>query len=541
MPSTRKKIINILRAFLIIIGLGSVNAQSQHDLLSGQISFVSSKNVYVKFPSTKSIHIGDTLFLNINNQKEAALIVTNKSSSSCVCTPLSDIKFSLGQLIVSNREQVISKAPEREKLHEEGPVYKIEETAAVRKDSTKRKQDIFRGRISIATYSNYSESSQKPAYRFNYTFSLTGTRVNNSNLSFDSYISFRHRTNEWYKVQENINNALKIYTLALQYSFGKSMDAFIGRRVNYRIASMGAIDGIQFEKRIKHFVFGTVLGSRPDLNDYSLNFKLLEYGAYAGHHITRTNGFNFENTAALINQMSHGNTDRRFIHIQHVSTLFRNLSIFGSSELDIFKKINNQGSNTFRLTNLYVTARYRFSKKLNISGSYDARNNVIYYETYKNDIDRLLEEETRQGFRLQLNYQIWRFISLGCSGNLRMQQSGKNESKNYNAYLNYSRLPLLNAALNLNTSFLQTSYLKSYVSGASLSKDFLKGRFYSELYMRYIKYQYNSFEYAFNQKIAGVSLSYRLNKNSSLAVYSEKTFDNQSNNLLMNARIMIRF
>ena len=23
-------------------------------------------------------------------------------------------------------------------------------------------------------------------------------------------------------------------------------------------------------------------------------------------------------------------------------------------------------------------------------------NNVIYYETYKNDIDRLLEEETRQ-------------------------------------------------------------------------------------------------------------------------------------------------
>lgn len=82
-----------------------------------------------------------------------------------------------------------------------------------------------------------------------------------------------------------------------------------------------------------------------------------------------------------------------------------------------------------------------------------------------------------------------------------MQQSGKNESKNFNAYLNYSRIPLLNASLNLNTSLLQTSYLNSNVSGASLSKDFYKGRFYTELYVRFIRYQYNSFEYNFNQKL----------------------------------------
>ena len=212
-------------------------------------------------------------------------------------------------------------------------------TIATRKDSIKKKQDVFRGRISLASYSNYSESTQKPAYRFNYTFSLSGNHVNNSKLSFDSYISFRHRTNEWYKVQENINNALKIYTLALQYSFNKSMDLFAGRRVNYRIASMGAIDGIQFEKRFNHIILGSVLGSRPDLYDYSLNLKLLEYGAYAAHQITGKNGLNIENTVALINQMSSGNTDRRFIHVQHVSTLFKNLSIFGSTEMDIYKKL----------------------------------------------------------------------------------------------------------------------------------------------------------------------------------------------------------
>lgn len=541
MSPTRKKIIHIISAFWLLTAIGSIKAQTQADLISGQVSFVSSKNVYVKFPSTKNIQIGDTLFLKSTNEYNPALIVTNKSSSSCVCTPLSDIKFALGQIIVSNRIQAISKAAERETLHEEGPVYKLEETIATRKDSIKKKQDVFRGRISLASYSNYSESTQKPAYRFNYTFSLSGNHVNNSKLSFDSYISFRHRTNEWYKVQENINNALKIYTLALQYSFNKSMDLFAGRRVNYRIASMGAIDGIQFEKRFNHIILGSVLGSRPDLYDYSLNLKLLEYGAYAAHQITGKNGLNIENTVALINQMSSGNTDRRFIHVQHVSTLFKNLSIFGSTEMDIYKKLNNQGSNTFRLTNLYITARYRFSRKFNISGSYDARNNVIYYETYKNDIDRLLEEETRQGFRLQLNYQIWRYISLGCSGNLRMQQSGKNESKNFNAYLNYSRIPLLNASLNLNTSLLQTSYLNSNVSGASLSKDFYKGRFYTELYVRFIRYQYNSFEYNFNQKIVGASISYRFNKNSTLAIYSEKTFDNQNNNLLLNARVMVRF
>lgn len=210
--------------FWLLTAIGSIKAQTQADLISGQVSFVSSKNVYVKFPSTKNIQIGDTLFLKSTNEYNPALIVTNKSSSSCVCTPLSDIKFALGQIIVSNRIQAISKAAERETLHEEGPVYKLEETIATRKDSIKKKQDVFRGRISLASYSNYSESTQKPAYRFNYTFSLSGNHVNNSKLSFDSYISFRHRTNEWYKVQENINNALKIYTLALQYSFNKSMD-----------------------------------------------------------------------------------------------------------------------------------------------------------------------------------------------------------------------------------------------------------------------------------------------------------------------------
>ena len=75
----------------------------------------------------------------------------------------------------------------------------------------------------------------------------------------------------------------------------------------------------------------------------------------------------------------------------------------------IFKQDNSPN-----LSNLYLSLRYRPIRQLSLSFSYSARQNVIYYETYKDIVGRLLEAATLQGYMLQVSYQFVKNISHWC-------------------------------------------------------------------------------------------------------------------------------
>ena len=70
--------------FLLIVYFSAIalSAHGQDDPMSGsgKVSYITSQNVYVKFESTESIHIGDTLFSNKKNQIIPVFVVNNKSS-----------------------------------------------------------------------------------------------------------------------------------------------------------------------------------------------------------------------------------------------------------------------------------------------------------------------------------------------------------------------------------------------------------------------------------------------------------------------------
>jgi hypothetical protein len=556
MSPTRKKIdlihivFNIhfqkLQNILVCTGMlfsTSIFSQSRDTMIKGVISFVSPKNTYVKFDNTNAIKNGDTLYISTEPGLKPVFVVINKSSTSCVCTPLTELKltqstellFKYSYVPVSEASRQVSKPPkEIVKNPEQDTSKKIQKTSSV-------KDNDWKGRLTLSSYSGFSDIIKTPSHRLTYTLSLGGDRIGKTGLSIESYISFRHKIGEWYKVKENINDALKIYALAARYQFKNNLEVSLGRRINYRLSSMGAIDGIQVEKGFQHFIIGVVAGSRPDYYDYGVNLKYFETGAFIGHNLNIGNKLNIENTLAIVNQLNHGKTDRRFLHFQHSSTLFNNLSLFSSMEFDMYQKINDVESNTLRLSNIYLTLRYRFSRKLSFSASYDARSFIIYYETDKNAIDRLLEEATRQGLRLQINYQPFRMLSLGVSGNLRFQKDHLNESKNLNGYLTYSNIPLLNCSVNITSNYLQTQYLESKVIGLTLSRDIISSRVYGDVYYRLADYNYFNSEYGSTQRMIGLNLSYRVNNTLSFNAYGEETFEQNSRYLIVNLRAMLRF
>ena len=262
---------------LIVLSQG-LNGQEIQDTLDGKISYVSLRNVYTKFASTKSLSIGDTLYKQESGRLEPVLLILNKSSSSCVCNRLGDKKMEVGEPVYFlGREEKKKETVEKER--EAGDMEKKMELGERKEDKEEEVEatkegykEQIRGRISVSSYFNFYDSDRNNSQRMRYTFSLKGNHVRDSRLSMESYISFKHKSGEWGEVQENINRALKIYSLGLKYEIDESMEVWMGRKTNRKIANIGAIDGLQVEKRLKGFSMGAIVGSRPDYRDYGLNY-----------------------------------------------------------------------------------------------------------------------------------------------------------------------------------------------------------------------------------------------------------------------------
>ena len=94
-----------IRVLFFLLLVSSLQAQGQTpEMETGTVSFVTSRNVYVKFNSTKDINKGDTLYFNQANQLMPVLVVDNKSSASTVCTPIGNLKMKA-------KDQVFVKLP----------------------------------------------------------------------------------------------------------------------------------------------------------------------------------------------------------------------------------------------------------------------------------------------------------------------------------------------------------------------------------------------------------------------------------------------
>lgn len=527
----------------------SLQGQTQTVLEKGTVTFISRLSVYVKFPSTEKIEIGDTLFIKKSNDLIPTLIISNKSSTSTVCRSISDEKLEKSdELFVkfilekeekkkkqSEEEQIILPKLEEEMVSDQStlPTVKQEEKESIYKQKIK-------GRLSAASYSSLSD--YKNSHRMRYGFSFKGSNLKNSKFSADSHITFRHTIGEWDVVQENLGRALKVYSLSIKYEFDEFSSLTLGRKINPKISSMGAIDGFQYERRLGTSLFlGAIGGTRPSFTDYSLDFNLPQIGGYISVIPNKSKNYQ-QSTLGFIEQRNHAKTDRRLVYFQHTGELLKNLNLFSSFEIDLYENINNETNNTFRLTNLYVSLRHRISKKLKLSVSYDNRKNIIYYESYKNFIDRLIENETRQGLRLGFNYRPVKLISWGVNSSLRFQGRNENVSRNFNTYINITRIPIINVRAALRANFLETNYLKSQIFGVRIFKEIIKRKLNGEVYYRIINYNYKSNDRTVNQSIVGASFSLRIMKKLSLYLYYEGTFEDKSPRFTrFNTKLIQRF
>ena len=523
----------------MVITSSNIFGQEKDQLINGKVSFVTSKNVYVKFDNTENIKIGDTLkFLN---QTRPCLLVKNKSSNSVVCTSIFECDVKKGDEVYYNYSTKNKNNEKAIVVVQDINNNKDSIENANKKTKDPRYLQEIKGRISVSSYSTLS-NIRDDRHRMMYRLSLNAIHINDSKFSFETYMNYRQYLNSGDSNITRNDNIFNIYNLALRYEVDPTLSMVIGRRINNKISSVGAIDGLQVDKYFGKNYVGAIAGFRPDIFDYGFNSDLFEYGAYIGR-LTDNNNFYSQTTLGFIEQRNSGEIDRRYVYFQHSSTVMKKLNLFSSLELDLYNKVNDTVNNDIRLTNLYVSARYRFNRKIDLMLSYDSRKRIIYYETFKSDIERLLDDDlARQGYRLRLNVRPIKYLITGISYSKRFQSDDQNKSDNIYGYVSYSRIPRIGGGLSVNYNMNSSNYLESKILSIRYSRELVKSKLNADFYFRNADFNYFNSNIGSNkQNYYGANLSYYFNRKLILSVSGEYSNSSLENNYRIYAKLIKRF
>jgi len=503
--------------------------------VEGTVSYKSSQNVYVKFENTAAIREGDTLFIRRGEDLIPALEVKHISSISVMGILLDDVSLEVSDVVLYTPKghQLRPDEPASNPTTEavlpapiEVPMVPVAEEDVPQETLFKER---IRGRLSVSMYQHSYGSSSPNVQRMRYIFSLQANHIKNSRISAETYVSYRHQFEDWSPDNGDRSKALRVYSLALKYDITDRTSIALGRKVNTNIANIGAVDGLQAEHAFGKVTLGAFAGSRPDYRDYGFNKDLMQYGGFIGFRSSTKHGA-IQNSVAIVEQRNNHTTDRRFAYIQHSSALSKSLSLFASAEFDLYSMVDSLAENKIHFTSTYISLSYRPSRKFNFSGSYDARNNVIYYETYRNFIDNLLEQEMRQGLRFRGTYRMVKYVTLGASVGYRFQKEQGSNSMNMNYYITHSRVPLIKASMMASAILLRNDYLHGAVYGVRISRDIVKQKVYGEVEYRMAEYQYGNSELTLHQDIFGAQVSWRIRKKLTLSVDYEGVFADKPNN-----------
>jgi hypothetical protein len=363
-----------------------------------------------------------------------------------------------------------------------------------------------------------------------YNLSVNAKNISGSPLSAETYISMVSRYRKSDETEQNnsgdtrgTSNNIRIYNLAVSYDITDNFKVLAGRKINPKLSNMGAVDGLQLELRKGTFTTGLLAGSRPHNVDYGLNTSLFQYGMFVSHDKMVNKG-NIQSTVAFVDQKNAGNTDRRFIYFQHSNSIFNNLYFYGSAEFALYSYVNEVQDNAPKMSNLYFSLRYKALKNLSLSLSYSARKNIIYYETYKSFLDKLIDDELQQGYMAQVNYRPLKKLTIGATAGYRDRKDSR-PSKNAYIYTTYSDVPVINAALTLSATLLESVYLNGNVYSINLSRSILKNKVTGNIGYKYQQYKFVPAAPAVKQNTAEAGLNWYILKKLSFGMYYEGNFE----------------
>lgn len=520
----RNETLKYILSFVMIFTITSFS-QIKIEKREGTITYQTPQNVYVKFVSTENIVVNDTLFVSRLNVLIPAIQVKFLSSKSAAGERINDVSL-------KENEAVFVFVPPVEKIDEKRPGGETLDSISLLAGGKLAKKTFtpknYYGRFSMQSVSQFDNiSSRGDLQRWRYSLSFSADKIAGSKFSFSSYINFAYNVREWQNVKSNIGQSLKVYDLGVSYELSSQSLLWFGRHLNPRISNVGTIDGVQYEYTFSKYYTGAILGSRPNFSDYGYNLKLFQFGGYVGR-IDSVNALAMENTFAAFDQTNNFKTDRRYVYLQHTNNLLPNTFFFASSEVDLFKKVNGVSKNTIGLTSLFFSVRYSPNRIISTSLSYDARKNVVYYETYKTLLDYLIENEMRQGYSASISIKPISQLYISLNSGYRFQKRDAKPARNFGGTVSYYQIPYAKIDGSISLLKLISSYSEGNQIGFRATKSLWNDDLSLTGELRDIKYRFVNNPLAMHQLIAGLEMSVRIPFNMYASLSYEGVFEKKN-------------
>lgn len=489
-----------MKLLILIIVIFNIISFSQ-EKREGEVTYITTQTVYVKFENTEGISLNDTLFVEKNNNLLPALTVKHISTRSVAGEVFQNVNLVLGEKLIA----FVKSLNEKDTINIEEESVNETQSEIVKPVFIKQKKNFF-GNLSIQSYSSFSNTAASDIQRWRYNFSSSAKDLIENKLNIESNISYSYRVNDPLINNDALSKNLRIYNLNVAYKFDENILLTFGRHFNNNSRNIGAIDGLSFSYNLNKFNFGGIAGSRPDFSNYGFNIKLFQYGAFISRIDSLFSG-KMENSLVLMQQTNNFKTDRHFFYFQHSNYLFNNFYFFFSTEYDLYKKENSVAKNELSLTGLYFNSRFSPEKWISLSASYDARRNIIYYESFKTYADSIIENELRQGLKFSLTLKPLKKLFIFLQNGIRFLKSDDKRSTTFSGTVSYASVPIIESNVSFNFNNFINKYTKGNQFGFSLSKDFTQLNLYTSFTYRKSNISFQNFNSKLNQNIVSFDIS----------------------------------
>ena len=189
---------------------------------------------------------------------------------------------------------------------------------------------------------------------------------------------------------------------------------------------------------------------------------------------------------------------------------------------------NNKAESDFSLTSLYLSAQYTPARPLTINLSYDARRNIIYYETFKSFYDSLFENQLRQGLRLSFFIRPFNGMFLNLGGGYSFQKGDIRPSRNFNLSITKSDIPFFDISASLLFNRIFSNYQNGSVYGLTLTKFISINSTTISAGVSKLHYSFGGFTGNIDQKILTSQISTKIINQLYFNIYYEGEFERKT-------------
>jgi hypothetical protein len=149
------------------------------------------------------------------------------------------------------------------------------------------------------------------------------------------------------------------------------------------------------------------------------------------------------------------------------------------------------------------------------------------YETFKNYLDLLLQDATRQGYQLRINYRPSNTISSSLTGGYRFQKNDIHPMLNVNGFLTFSKVPGINSSVTFSTNWIKSSYVNGMIYGVQLDKELVPSKLSAGINYRLVDNNYLNATSGNRslQHMAALELSWQISKKMYFSANYDGTFD----------------